>query len=908
MILNNFNFPKQPEIQNQQQQQQIHKIKDSLALRILFNTRQKEIQNLANIFRLTYSVNEYQGFIETFKFEKDQNKNDVQHQMDENPSSVFIEQVNILLQEVQKGIKQDEYECNADEYEKIKRIIKKNKAYQTILKQAAQIKFINFDNSNGDFSKNTYIPDVLKKYTLEDQISIKVCQINKPDQLNMQFFDYFLINISQSGLFTDSFAQNLYNSNQIFKQKIKSIKHEIEQTSSLLIDTLNFDQNDDNKQKQEIDFIFEEQNKSQKNNPLTFIVQTSIEEKNCIANLKLIWDRVLKNVQSNRKGFFQFGLSLHNSCSQKYLSCIIEFLKEKIQNQKDNFFKLPSEFWIFVSQGNENRVISMMNELFKSKEQIFQNPKKICYNSYYSGNISDKKYFSQETKDIIKKALKIGLEAVPFVLNGDAVTFNQNNPYVFPGAYYGLNGASSIPVAPAIWRKPKHKKNPKNEEVYKDTFRVDLQKMQMQGTLQNSVFPIFEDGNQYSYFNNNTMAQKKLDSALSKMIKIYKLLGIKQISYQINLLNNQFTSTFCELNFTTDTVKVIGGQRTDDNKQNIPEFYAESVDQDDDDMLEEDPLNESRIEIEEEEWKNNQKDIVYQRPKIVVRGNQECINLIGYILKDIEQDKYILHEIKISQNIPQVITKFFSQLENLYKVWIYVGNQSITIQGYRKTLNNILPLIYKAVLEIPCDQKQEQNDQQLELGMPKHWEKQDGNLKLVTINLNSDEAKKVIQLFQNSMQNMPISKIERIQNISLMKNYLFEKQKLKEKGDATEKWLFHGTRATHPSVIYRSPEQGFDFRLGQGGMYGKGTYFHDDASYSHTFKYTAPINISQIFLAAVLIGKCTAQPPNAFVAPPFINQAKGIRYDSVRCMGQQGHNQYIVYHNSKSYPLYLITY
>ncbi|KAL4433177.1 hypothetical protein ABPG74_010872 [Tetrahymena malaccensis] len=906
MILNNFNHLKKPEIQNQQQQQ-IHKIKDSLALRILFNTKQKEIQYLANIFRLTYSVNEYQGFIETFKFENDQQKNDVENQIDENTSAVFIEQVNILLQEIQKGIKQYEYECNADEYEKIKRIIKKNKAYQSILKQAAQIKFINFDNSNGDFSKNTYMPDILKKYTIEDEISIKVCQINKPDQLNLQFFDYFLINMSQSGLFTDSFTQSLYDSNKNFKQKIKSIKHEIQETSSLLIDTLNFDQNDDKKQKQEIDFIFEEQIKSQKNNPLTIIVQTSNEEKNCIANLKLIWDRVLKNIQSNHKGFFQFGLSLHNSCSQKYLSCIVEFLKEKIQNQKDNFFKLPSEFWIFVSQGNENRVINIMNDLFKSKQQKFENPKKICYNSYYSQNVSDKKYFSQETKDIIKKALQIGLEAVPFVLNGDALTFNQNNPYAIPGMF-GFYGGPVMPVA-AIPSKPKHKKkNPKNEEVYKDTFRIDLQKMQMQGTLQNSIFPIFEDGNEYSYFNNNTMAQKKLDPALSKMIKIYKLLGIKQITYQINLLNNQFTSTFCELNFATDTVKVIGGLRTDNNKQNIPDFYAESADQDEDDMMEEDLLNDSKIEIEEEESKNNQKEIVYQRPKIIIRGSQECIDLIGYILKDIEQDKYILHEIKISYNIPKGITKFFSQLENLYKVWIYVGNQSITIQGYRKTLNNILPLIYKAVLEIPQDQQQERNELQLELGMPKHWEKQDSNLKLVTISLNSDEAKKVIQLFQNSMQNMPITKIERIQNISLMKNYLFEKQKLKEKGDATEKWLFHGTRATHPSVIYSSPEQGFDFRLGQGGMYGKGTYFHDDAQYSHAFKYTTPNNKSQMFLAAVLIGKCIAQPPNAFVAPPFINQAKGIRYDSVRCMAQQGHNQYIVYHNSKSYPLYLITY
>jgi len=32
---------------------------------------------------------------------------------------------------------------------------------------------------------------------------------------------------------------------------------------------------------------------------------------------------------------------------------------------------------------------------------------------------------------------------------------------------------------------------------------------------------------------------------------------------------------------------------------------------------------------------------------------------------------------------------------------------------------------------------------------------------------------------------------------------LFEKKKLEDKGDASEKWLFHGTRNTDPSVIYK---------------------------------------------------------------------------------------------------------
>lgn len=58
-----------------------------------------------------------------------------------------------------------------------------------------------------------------------------------------------------------------------------------------------------------------------------------------------------------------------------------------------------------------------------------------------------------------------------------------------------------------------------------------------------------------------------------------------------------------------------------------------------------------------------------------------------------------------------------------------------------------------------------------------------------------------------------ILKVERIQNRKLWKNFQFEKKKLEEKGDSTVKWLFHGTRATNPEVIYRGSEEGFDFRV-----------------------------------------------------------------------------------------------
>ena len=37
--------------------------------------------------------------------------------------------------------------------------------------------------------------------------------------------------------------------------------------------------------------------------------------------------------------------------------------------------------------------------------------------------------------------------------------------------------------------------------------------------------------------------------------------------------------------------------------------------------------------------------------------------------------------------------------------------------------------------------------------------------------------------------------------------------------------------------ILTGSEEGFDFRVCGGGMYGKGTYFHDLASYSYVFDH-----------------------------------------------------------------------
>lgn len=90
-------------------------------------------------------------------------------------------------------------------------------------------------------------------------------------------------------------------------------------------------------------------------------------------------------------------------------------------------------------------------------------------------------------------------------------------------------------------------------------------------------------------------------------------------------------------------------------------------------------------------------------------------------------------------------------------------------------------------------------------------------------------------------------------------------------------------------------------------MYGRGTYFHDLASYSYGFGHNKGGKV-QLFCAKVLVGKCYATAPNGqLTAPPFIPGSKSIRYDSIRSNNQIGSNEYVIFNNAKAYPYYLIT-
>ena len=135
---------------------------------------------------------------------------------------------------------------------------------------------------------------------------------------------------------------------------------------------------------------------------------------------------------------------------------------------------------------------------------------------------------------------------------------------------------------------------------------------------------------------------------------------------------------------------------------------------------------------------------------------------------------------------------------------------------------------------------------------------------------------------------------------------------------AGEKKLFHGTKQTDPKGIY-SGDAGFDLRHSGTGMWGVGSYFAVNASYSSGYSYQKRVlgqsnPLRQMFVAKVLTGACIRLDPNRQLRfpPERTDQQEGgvvirRRYDSVQ--GTTGGSQvYIIYDNAQSYPAYLITY
>ncbi|XP_068102386.1 protein mono-ADP-ribosyltransferase PARP14-like [Hyperolius riggenbachi] len=199
----------------------------------------------------------------------------------------------------------------------------------------------------------------------------------------------------------------------------------------------------------------------------------------------------------------------------------------------------------------------------------------------------------------------------------------------------------------------------------------------------------------------------------------------------------------------------------------------------------------------------------------------------------------------------------------------------------------------------------EKNDNSLLV--PKHWTKMSNNASAVEVDVASGtpEYLDVQQKFQQTCRNH-ILKILRVQNKALWENYQIKKQNIDAKNGTTnnERELFHGTDL---NSVQQVNQNGFNrsYAGRHAAMYGNGTYFARDASYSTNYSPADGNRQRHMYLARVLTGSFCAGR-SGMIAPPAKSSANATDlYDSVTD-NVRNPSMFIIFNDIQAYPEYHI--
>nr|XP_048310127.1 protein mono-ADP-ribosyltransferase PARP14-like [Myodes glareolus] len=195
--------------------------------------------------------------------------------------------------------------------------------------------------------------------------------------------------------------------------------------------------------------------------------------------------------------------------------------------------------------------------------------------------------------------------------------------------------------------------------------------------------------------------------------------------------------------------------------------------------------------------------------------------------------------------------------------------------------------------------------------IPSNWsDMRQKKLFVVSLQTNDPEYIMVASKFHQTCQKFVIENIERIQNPALWRKYQANKKIMDEKNghERNEKQLFHGMEA---SSIPHLNSNGFNRSYaGKNAMlYGKGTYFAVNASYSADDKYSRPDANGKkyMYYVRVLTGNYTTGNTSLIEPPSRDPQNPTDLYDTVTD-DDKNPSLFVVFYDNQAYPEYLITF
>ncbi|XP_069618955.1 protein mono-ADP-ribosyltransferase PARP12-like isoform X3 [Ranitomeya imitator] len=194
---------------------------------------------------------------------------------------------------------------------------------------------------------------------------------------------------------------------------------------------------------------------------------------------------------------------------------------------------------------------------------------------------------------------------------------------------------------------------------------------------------------------------------------------------------------------------------------------------------------------------------------------------------------------------------------------------------------------------------------------PKSWDPEampEIGCKKVLVSNTSSEFSEIVSSFFKTVSGHEVKRMWRLQNPTLWQVFQWQKEQMKKVNpgrDVKEIRSFHGTERTHIETIC---SQNFDWRIcgTHGTVYGQGSYFARDASYSHNYSTPTSSGTRAMFVARVLVGDYVTGNPQ-MKRPPLRPGSSSQYYDS--CVDNIfSPSIFVVFEKHQIYPEYLLEY
>ncbi|EAR87842.2 poly (ADP-ribose) polymerase family protein (macronuclear) [Tetrahymena thermophila SB210] len=828
---------------------------DRFALNLVKQNFQRQIAEIENQFKVSITIIEEYGQVLIKRTSDEVSTPELEKELFQQVGYKVLELTIIQSSKLKEG----KIDSNSEFYLKIEKNLKKK--YESLnRKQDYEISLQTNDIDQNFSSSKKYKPLVLKSLNIKGKFVVKICKIEQPENLNFDKIDVVVLNMTKTGIYLDEFGYQLVKSNNQLNLLLKSLKQQIQHSDYI----------------DEKVFLVGSKN-------ISLIIQFEDNEDACINRLLQILDK-LKDQKFQQKGNLRIFIGWRPCCGQKYFETLYKYL-EKLDSSK-TYLQFPTEICLVTDEGLENQVLQVVqtvqfNQTVSGKIEM---KKEVLW------NINTEKYPRFVDQNVQLPGIVLGKELTEMIEK--ATELKQEEFY----CALKLDGQEK-----QFFQTPKELGM--NPEIV-DRLKLNLKALKETNLSQSCTNQILNQCDFYYYLHPYEEDYKMYPEDVQNVIRSYVKLGFFELRLERDSCTMDIITPIFKINIKQLTMQQIQGNKKlvylKRQEKQVQVMNTEQKQAYDEIMK----INVLQF-LQSDQAEKAQDLTLKSKPYIYVRAKPETYDEISQFITQLKLNSFVTHHIKINQqNLNTVVKQYLEQTSLIENVEISIVDDILLIYGFKKTLNRILPALMSKV----CDSKY---GEESVYAIPSFWEPQNNNHLLFSLSLNSVEAVKCINMFNQSMSNI-VRKVYRIQNMNLWKNYQFEKETLLQKGNASERLLFHGPGVNvNPETIYTAIEEGFDFRndsIQNGQIFGRGAHFHDQASKANQYAYITS-GKRQIIIASVLIGKAFETSSNAsYTKPPVITEGKEQRYDSVKSNNQEGNNTYAVYHNSKAYPYYLLEY